>query len=44
MGNLAVIIHLSSAVVILLSGAIQLIPQVPRKPQECRRGKDASET
>ncbi|HET6217321.1 MAG TPA: DUF2306 domain-containing protein [Acidobacteriaceae bacterium] len=31
MGNLAVIIHLSSAVVILLSGAIQLIPQVRRR-------------
>ena len=31
MGNLAVVIHLSSAVVILLSGAIQLIPQVRRR-------------
>jgi tetratricopeptide (TPR) repeat protein len=31
MGNLAVVIHLTSAVVILLSGAIQLIPQVRRR-------------
>src|ERR1700722_5238909 len=31
MGNLAVVIHLSSAVVILLSGAIQLTPQVRRR-------------
>ena len=38
MGNLAVAIHLSSAVIILLSGAIQLVPLIRRRPvRRCLR-------
>jgi tetratricopeptide (TPR) repeat protein len=37
MGNLAVAIHLGSAVVILLSGAIQLIPQIRRRAPSFHR-------
>ena len=37
MGNLAVAIHLSSAVIILLSGAIQLIPQIRRRAPSFHR-------
>src|ERR1700745_3798883 len=37
MGNLAVALHLSSAVIILLSGAIQLIPQIRRRAPSFHR-------
>jgi len=37
MGNLAVAIHLSSAVIILLSGAIQLIPLIRRRAPSFHR-------
>jgi tetratricopeptide (TPR) repeat protein len=37
MGNLAVAIHLSSAVIILLSGAIQLIPQIRHRAPSFHR-------